>query len=332
MPKVDVATIRSNAPSGLSLPPLLAPFGEWLATQPHGSVGYFDTFAGEPMPEGLAHDPSHVAALRARLAIFLGLPDGSLLALWDYGAGEPAVVQLGSEGDLKTVAATFEDFLVALSRAETGVSDLDDSDASSGRDALATFLETKGVRVDRPRVRTPHLAPWFTSGGATAPELPVAGRAGAESTLTGDLETHIGKRITDAPVRAWLEALGVWPVTPFGPGENEVYVDDKERGFCLTVRRTDADPQTAHVSGCFFHREGDEGHRGFAHAMPLGITFGDDAAQLVARIGAPKFEHKNKKTGKLTGHRWQNDETNMVSASYKDDGRVLAHVYRGILR
>ncbi len=43
-------------------------------------------------------EPAPPMELASRIGIFLAVPDGSRLALWDYGGDEPAVVLLESEG------------------------------------------------------------------------------------------------------------------------------------------------------------------------------------------------------------------------------------------
>src|SRR5947209_8350587 len=95
-------TAKLRAPRGHSIPPLLQNFGEWLAKQSFGSVGYFDLVAEKITKEW---HPEAADRLARDGFAFLTLGDGSMLALLKTGAGgPPAVVLLGSEGETETVA------------------------------------------------------------------------------------------------------------------------------------------------------------------------------------------------------------------------------------
>lgn len=328
MPSFDGPSLLRSFPKAITVPPLLEAFGDWVAARPHGHVGYFDAIASEPMPEGMAPTPDQVAPLRAKLGVFLSLPDGSLLALWAHGDTTPAVVLLGSEGELKNVAPSFEAFLMALGRGQTGVSDLDDDDASAGRTELLTWLASKGVHETDASRPVPVFGTWFESGGVTL-ELPATGGLGDIALLSAEVDRFVSRHVQESEVRQWLASLGLWPLPYFGT-ENQIYVPEKPRGFCLTFRRATPSKPAPWLSGCFFYAEGEEGYAAFPHRLPLGITWQDDAASLVARLGAPTVEHKNKRTGRLLGHRWNADKHNMTSASYDAEGHVR-HVYRGTL-
>jgi hypothetical protein len=58
---------------------------------------------------------------------FLRLPDGGLVALW-YHAASPAVVHLGSEGEVAVVAHDFDDFLKRIGARSSGLPDFDEAD------------------------------------------------------------------------------------------------------------------------------------------------------------------------------------------------------------
>ena len=64
------------------------------AKLPDGALGWFDTFAGERYD--VTDNRAANKILRESLGVFLGLGDGSKLALWSYGGPSPAVVLLGS--------------------------------------------------------------------------------------------------------------------------------------------------------------------------------------------------------------------------------------------
>lgn len=73
-------------------------------------------------------EPLAWAGARAVLVPFLLLGDGGFVALW-YFAAKPAVIQCDSEGGHRVVASDFDDFLLRMKRARTGVADLDGSPA-----------------------------------------------------------------------------------------------------------------------------------------------------------------------------------------------------------
>jgi hypothetical protein len=58
---------------------------------------------------------------------FLRMPDGGLVALW-YHADEPAVVHIGSHGELKVVASNFDNFLKGINARSSGMPDIDEGD------------------------------------------------------------------------------------------------------------------------------------------------------------------------------------------------------------
>ncbi len=135
-----------SPPSGHAVPPLLTAFGQWLSGQQHGSVGWFDALVAEQIPAGW-HDRA-AARLQAAGFSFLNLPDGSLLALLETGLGAapPAVVLLGS-GEARTVATSLEQFLHRLAHEATGINELDDAEASSGRGALRDWVRAQNLTV-----------------------------------------------------------------------------------------------------------------------------------------------------------------------------------------
>lgn len=68
------------------------------------------------------------------------MPDGSLVLLVDTGKGSPAAVGLlGSEGETDSVATSLEEFLILLSNAETGISDLDEIQIKQARELTARW-------------------------------------------------------------------------------------------------------------------------------------------------------------------------------------------------
>ncbi|NMO22955.1 hypothetical protein HPC49_45400 [Pyxidicoccus fallax] len=202
----------SAAPKGHAIPPLLADVGAWVGQQPHGSLGGFDALTAEAIPTEWS--PEHSERLRREAFAFLGLPDGSLLVLVNAGAkAPPAVGLLGSEGEIRTVANSLEEFLHLWSRGETDIHELDDEDGASGRKALAAWLKAKKVKV--PKAKDFDFAAWLDGGRiAEAPAVAVPGpsSAGVMQKLgpkTQRLASILGRRADDPEVIAYVtEVLG----------------------------------------------------------------------------------------------------------------------------
>jgi hypothetical protein len=339
---VKRASFASSFPKTMAVPELLLEFADWLDLVPHGGVGTFDVLGGEKLEEAFP-DPRLVPALCEHLALFLRLPDASWLALWDHGGAEPAVVLLGSEGELGNVAPGLRDFLVALGQGKTGVADLDDEDAGSHRAALATWLGAGKKRGRREKQgEVPDFAGWYQAlleGRAPPVEQPAPAGPGsfAMADFTRTATGFLGAAADDPGLRALLESLGHWPVPKFKSDERYVYLEDKPRGFCLYFKEGERAPGAksgpAVLDGIFWYSEGKDGYRGYTHPMPMGITWADSAATLPPRLGAPDREMKNKATGLLSSHRWlaPDDARRYVTVSYKNDGAVITLVFAGLL-
>jgi hypothetical protein len=174
MPKyqVDLKPVAGHA-----IPPLLEKFGAWLSSQEYGSVGWFSLHA-ESVP--VEWDPDRIPRIQRDAFSFMELPDGSLLLLINIGNGLPAAVGLlGSEGDTDSVATSLEEFLILLSNAETGVSDLDDEEGS-GRKKLKAWLTKNKIK---PAKAPPFDFNSFLDGTAkpSPPAAPQSGSPPAES-------------------------------------------------------------------------------------------------------------------------------------------------------
>jgi hypothetical protein len=165
-------TIIDKAPKSHTPPPLLRDVAKWIGKQKHGSLGWFDTFGGEPIPK--EWDEENADRLRRSGFAFLQLPDGSLLALLEAGdEAPPPVVLLGSEGERRTVATSFEAFLKLWSKGETDIAELDDEDGGKGRRALGEWLTSHGVKV--PKAPEFDFQAWLDGPlGAAAPPPPAA--------------------------------------------------------------------------------------------------------------------------------------------------------------
>jgi hypothetical protein len=202
--RMDRYAVNLAAPPGHAVPALLQRFGDWLAVREYGALGWF-SLRTEPVPT--AWRPDVADRLRRDGFAFLRTPDGSLLALLLTGPNTPrAVVLLGSEGETDTVATSLEEFLVRLSRAETGIADLDEAGAG-GQDALRAWLGEIQVQVP--------AAPSFDfdaylDGGPTASPPPAAVAAeeapGAVpwTPLLGTVIRLVGRRADDPEVKDFV--------------------------------------------------------------------------------------------------------------------------------
>lgn len=214
--RVDLGSL----PTGHSGPPLLQAFADWLATQEHGSIGWFDALAIEEIPA--SWDEKNAERLKKAGFAFLALPDGSLLALLDTGVkGAPhAVVLLGSEGEARTVAGSLEELLVLLSKGETGIHDLDDEEASSGRDAMKAWL--KKTKVKAPKARDFDFQAWLDGTESAAAAAPAD------------------------PERPAPEIFATWE-RDMDPGRTYLKVDLEDEGISASLRtRTTAELSSRH--------------------------------------------------------------------------------------
>lgn len=162
---VSVASFKKGFPADMPVPERLLGFADWVKKVPHGALGWFDAIASEPLDVTYTDNAEATKALRKSLGIFLSLPDGSRLALWNHaGPGAaPAVVLIGSEGELRTVAVDLDTFLFAWAKGKSGVDDLDhdddDGEVASMRPALAKWLADVGAKASK--TKAPPFKKWF---------------------------------------------------------------------------------------------------------------------------------------------------------------------------
>lgn len=158
---VNLASFKKGFPKDMPPPARLLAFGKWLGKVPRGALGYFDALSSEPLDVTYTDNAAATDVLRRSLGIFLTLCDGSRLALWNHGGKGPAVVLLGSEGELKNVAPDFDSFLLAWSRGKCGIGNLDEEhdDVESARPALAKWLAAEGAK--RSSATAPSFKSWF---------------------------------------------------------------------------------------------------------------------------------------------------------------------------
>jgi hypothetical protein len=343
---VDCKSLAKSFPKTMPVPPLLLAFAKWLKNVPYRGVGTFDCLMGEPLRESFLKPPP-TAEMCSKLGIFVYLPDGSRLALWDHGGKQPAVVLLGSEGELETIAPDLPAFLAALSKAKTGVNDLDQDDedapkstAKSHRAALAAWLKATPLAKRQKHAKAPDFDVWYEAKLAgrevekTEPPLVTAPPLAMDEFCAKTMSL-MGHTARDTDLQTFLAALKLWPL-PRWKDVWDLYVEDKPRGFCLVFSEAEnlsvGRSRVPKLSGCFLYSKGKDGYRAFLHPMPKGITWTDSAASLHAKLGKPGYEYRDKKSGALTGHRWQDRDPAKpyLAVGYVKDGTAIDDVYIGI--
>jgi len=146
----------------------------------------------------------------------------------------------------------------------------------------------------------------------------------------------LGKTPNDPPVQSFLRSIGHWPLPELEEDEFDLNIEDEARGFSLAFEdganlppSIEAKPAgTLVLCGCFFYAEGADDYQQYGGPLPQGITWSDTPASLVAKLGPPKNEMRNKKTGELDAHRWALGEQRLLTASYNGD--ELENLYIGI--
>jgi hypothetical protein len=209
MQAVATYSVKISAPKGSVVPGLLEELGRWLAKQTHGSLGWFDSFGAFPIPK--AWDKGNAERLQKSGFAFLDLPEGSLLALLQTGPNlPPAVVLLGSEGERRTVANSFEEFLSLWANGETELSELDDEEGAAGRKLLAKWL--KDHKVKAPKAKEFDFQAWLDGDAAAAPRdtnvVVITRKPTATFAKLGPkakkLVAMLGRRVDDPDVVAYV--------------------------------------------------------------------------------------------------------------------------------
>lgn len=241
--RIDAASFAKAFPKSIPVPQRLVDLAAWLKKEKltRGALGWFDALGSEKLDVTYTDNEAATEVLRASLGIFLSLPDGSRLALWSHGQGSPAVVLLGSEGELENVADDLDAFLLAWSKAKTNVNDLDedDDDAGSGRPLLAKWLAAQGVKPAKRKV--PSFKAWFEDT-VEANESPAKKKSASKAAtaalakadpLAVDLASvkkHAGSGVK---VGADLERLAKWlaKAPEFGLAEEDIAVRGYPHSF-----------------------------------------------------------------------------------------------------
>jgi hypothetical protein len=313
---VDLKPVADHA-----IPPLLEQFGAWLSGQEDGSVGSFELHA-EAVP--VEWDPERIPRIQRDAFSFLELPDGSLLLLVNTGKGSPqAVGLLGSEGETDSVASSLEEFLILLSNAETGISDLDEEDAP-GRKKLKAWL-TKN------KIKPPKAPPFdfntFLDGTAKSP-APAGAQSGsppAESLKTlppflRQVVQMVGRRADDPDLIEFVTGT-LGQKVPASVTRESKEVTAKKHGLELSFSHDVKNvnyplvpkSKTAYVpylSLVWLHPK-------FPDPLPFGLRFGMSVEELTATLGNPVF------SGSKGYARWERELDPTRDIVFKVDPKEL---------
>jgi hypothetical protein len=163
---VSIESVRKNFPVGCQIPELLLDFGNWLKSQRAGSVGYF-SLQSERFNDYWIENG---ADLHPYFAFFLCDPTGGQIGYWLYDGQTtafPPIVMVGSEGELRILSDSLEEFLEQVAEGSTNAPDLDSRD-DGGREgaALARFLESRTPKTPAATHRDhPDLNGWMDAWG-----------------------------------------------------------------------------------------------------------------------------------------------------------------------
>ncbi|MDM5180800.1 hypothetical protein PO883_26810 [Massilia sp. DJPM01] len=233
---------------GRPVPPLMAKFFTWLAPYEYGDLGYF-----ELAPENLAGGTAWEGMERwgADTWGFISLPDGSLIGLCE-AVQPPAVVHIGSEGELRTLAESFEAFLLAIDAGETETEiDLADDD-----------LEPEQVAARKA------FTSWLNKSKIAAPA--VSGQFDFSAYAAGDPPER----------RAPPTQQGAAPALDPAYLDHIDGMGERLRMLCSLVGRTAADPELCAVAGQVF---------GKAPPQSVGNAKHDDSIWLTAKKADVSF-------------------------------------------
>jgi hypothetical protein len=140
---VDLDSVRRAFPPATEAPALLVDFASWLAGRPWGSVGCFD-LAGRFSDQAPIVDGS---PLRGDFALFMRLPEGSVVGAWYRSGAGPAdapIVLLGSEGEHEILAASLESLLAKIALRKFEETDFAPHEgAEDATDELASWLRQR---------------------------------------------------------------------------------------------------------------------------------------------------------------------------------------------
>jgi hypothetical protein len=283
----------------LQMPPLMVELAGWLEKHDDHAVGFWELAEGTP-GEGHFQDDAAAARLAAHALLFARTGDGSEVVVVERGGGLPqAIVYLDSEGGETTIATSPEQFLLALAEADTGVTDLDDEDATE-RPAFAAWVAKRKLE--------PPKAPGFDLGAflegkeqtAAAKPEPAAGPPPADSRRyesmaprTRRLALLIGRRADDPELMAFVtdELKKKVPASLSWSKDYQWVEADKKHGINLLFESHvlhDAYPEIPKSKTSFIpYLANIYFSAAYPDPLPFGVRYDADVATLQKSLGAP---------------------------------------------
>lgn len=303
---VDLDSFKIGFPKDMLVPSLLLAFGEWLKNIPHGTLGYFDSMYSQPLDESYISVNSRCSKkalemIRSKIGIFLHLPDGSELALWNYGGKAPAVVLLGSEGELENVAPSLESFLINLSKGKTGVIDLDEEDASASRAELAQCLTQQKIKAKSAKV--PDFQEWLTNIENPSSETDFSSSKTQEQIIIKDANYKeyqpwidlFGKTPDDPNIQHALNQVGIKEKIKVSRIESDERLDIKDAGITIVFanssflylnKKSPVKDNTPILSGIILFIQ-DSKIKAYQGPLPFDLTINSSQTLLRNRFGQP---------------------------------------------
>jgi hypothetical protein len=350
----DVGSLDAGFPAGLRPPALLREFASWVAGQPRSSLGWFH-LESEPLDATFVHDDHAADLVREQLGVFMLLPDGSRIALWSQPERDPAVVLIAPNGAHRGIAPDLEAFLLALAHERTGVAGLDRSqdDTARARAELVAWLADRGIETRAPSDAADSFGSWFeaTVARARAEPDPYA-RPRRSSLHAGPLPADLiaavdpllGCAIDEPAVIGFFEQLGSDLATIRDPDAFRVIARPEDGVFFEVAWPWSYPSQWATAEYPTPARRALEQQRrrmfwgvtllvaperravrdareelsfaAYAGALPRGISAGDQAHDLEARLGPPT-------DGNLAAYTWDDPKRRRTLITRWNDGRTI---------
>lgn len=285
---VDLRSLQKKFPKGLSVPPLLQAFGEWVSTVQQGSLGYFERMAGGKFADdALSTDVNKT--IDSAIGVFLWLGEGSMVALWQHGEGPPAVVLLDSEGQHRGLAPTLEAFLVAWSKQKTGTAldgnDVDDDQLQRHAD-LAAWLARKKISAEKRKV--PDFGEWFDEVAAGPPPPKSGELVPPPENMAEYAIAAVGRSAADPKVKALLAALGIdFAKYKTADAQRHLVVPRHGYSLCFEKRKLETVRFAAEGLTAYDYVNGkDVRFAPFPHAVFAGVRTTDTFAEIKAKVGS----------------------------------------------
>jgi hypothetical protein len=163
---VNIESLHRNFPPDCEVPLLLLEFANWLKVKSWGSLGCFSLHSERFNDYWIENG----ADLHSNFAFFIRDPTGGNIGYWLYEGQtieSAPIVLVGSEGELKILADSLDEFLRRLAAGTTEAPDLDSRENGDAESAeLTTWLEMRTGKSSAHRQCVhPDLQQWMDGWG-----------------------------------------------------------------------------------------------------------------------------------------------------------------------